>query len=138
MGATADVLRAFRAHKSGAKRRGIDFRFSLPEWWDWWRTGNRWARRGRDRGGLVMARPRDRGAYEPGNVVPFSPGENFRDRPRHHIARPVLTPAGVFASAVQAAKAFGLTAAGASRRARAGSKGWRYADDRDGDAEAAV
>lgn len=59
--------RAYLSQRRSAKQRGIEFLFSLPDWWKWWQA-NGWENRGRGRGKNVMARLGDRGAYEPGNV----------------------------------------------------------------------
>jgi len=72
-----EMLEAYRAQRSGAKARGIAFRFGFEDWCAWWLEDDRWQRRGK-RGGLVMARYEDRGAYEPGNVYCCTSGENCR------------------------------------------------------------
>lgn len=57
-------LGRYNGHKSNAKRRGVDFRFTFEEWWEIWKP--HWKERGL--GGLVMCRHNDQGAYEVGNV----------------------------------------------------------------------
>jgi hypothetical protein len=66
--------RAFRNHKSGAKKRGIEFKFTFDEWIDWW--GADFDNRGSHYGGLCMARYNDEGAYEPDNVYKATMTEN--------------------------------------------------------------
>ena len=50
-----------------AKQRGINFKFTLKEWIEWW--GTDFDKRGRSNTDLCMARIGDQGAYEPSNVV---------------------------------------------------------------------
>jgi hypothetical protein len=57
---------AFSMHKAGAKRRGIEFKFTFEEWWEIWRP--HFHNRGRNKGQFVMCRTMDKGAYEVGNV----------------------------------------------------------------------
>jgi hypothetical protein len=75
---------AWRAQYHSAKRRGIAFKFSLLGWSLWWKTElaqlNPGSQRGRRACQYVMARKRDRGAYEPGNVVAMLPKQNALDR----------------------------------------------------------
>lgn len=84
-GISAYVYRGWKAHKDSARKRGIDFRFTLFEWHCWWNaelaTLGPDARRGRRRGEYVMARRGDAGAYEHANVYVATPGQNARDIP---------------------------------------------------------
>lgn len=59
---------AFHRQRRSAKRRGIPFLFTLPEWWSWWQIDGRWERRGRDATNLIMARHGDTGPYSAQNV----------------------------------------------------------------------
>lgn len=75
--------RAFYTHKEGAKRRGIEFRFTYDEWKLWWETeltkiGPR-AKRGVKRLNYGMCRFLDRGPYVAGNVYCGRPKQNKRD-----------------------------------------------------------
>lgn len=78
------VYRAWKSQYQSAKQRKIPFKFSLLAWHLWWKTELRWigpdAQRGRGRCQYVMARKRDRGAYEPGNVRAVLPAENAAER----------------------------------------------------------
>ena len=57
--------RAYRAQKSSAKRRGIEFEFSFDEWMEWW--GDDYHLRGNKYGQLAMCRFMDKGPYAPDN-----------------------------------------------------------------------
>ena|SRR5215831_3575742 len=62
---------AFETHKIRAKQRGIPFKFTFKEWCRWWELhlGPDWFnKRGRKTGQYVMARYKDKGAYEWDNV----------------------------------------------------------------------
>ena len=85
LGVPERAVNAFYAQRAGAKARGIEFLFSLPEWWAWWSTDDRWRRRGGRAGDLVMARLGDTGPYHMDNVYPATNSENVREfaqRPR--------------------------------------------------------
>jgi hypothetical protein len=58
--------KAFEKHKSNAKSRKIEFKFTFDEWWDIWKP--HFHNRGYRRGQFVMCRTLDQGAYEVGNV----------------------------------------------------------------------
>ncbi len=82
---------AWKAHRDNSAARGIAFRFTLLGWTLWWRhelalRGPK-ATRGRNRGNYVMARIRDRGAYEAGNVRCLNVKQNANDRP--HVDREI-------------------------------------------------
>lgn len=151
---------AFRAQYHGAKRRKIPFNFSLLGWRLWWQVEltkiGPEAKRGKARDCYVMARIRDRGPYEAGNVRCVRPIDNARDRHPDDVARAVIlqdqarqaprgahlkvrgdghpkslavwTPAGRFGSIALAAEAYGITRAGASARVKRGFDGW-YLDE---------
>jgi hypothetical protein len=67
-----------------AKTRDIPFRFSVDEWVGWWQDqlGDEWFElrrwhKGKPRGPCyVMARKRDQGPYEAGNVICITHAEN--------------------------------------------------------------
>jgi hypothetical protein len=75
---------AWRSQYHAAKVRGIPFNFTLLAWRQWWSFElerlEPGARRGRGKDEYVMARKRDKGAYEPGNVFATRPVGNMRDR----------------------------------------------------------
>ncbi len=84
-GISTYVRRQWKAHRDSARKRGIDFRFTLFQWHCWWsaelaKLGPN-ARRGRRRDEYVMSRFGDRGAYEPSNVQAVRPLDNARDVP---------------------------------------------------------
>jgi hypothetical protein len=70
------ALVRFRQHRSNAKRRGIGFFLTFDQWWTIWKKSGMYEHRGR--GGFVMARFDDDGAYEVDNVEIISASENFR------------------------------------------------------------
>lgn len=62
---------AFNDHKYGAMKRGIEFKFTFEEWYNWWKSelGPDWFKlRGNKKGQYVMARHKDVGPYEGDNV----------------------------------------------------------------------
>lgn len=61
-------LGAYNKHKENARRRGIEWRFTLWTWWLVWDQSGKWAERGGGAGGYVMCRRGDVGAYCPDNV----------------------------------------------------------------------
>lgn len=75
-GIPEDGYQAYRNQFNAAQRRRIEWQFTLPEWWAWWQQDARWARRGRDRDGLVMARRGDAGPYSPENTYAGTPQQN--------------------------------------------------------------
>lgn len=68
---------AWCCQKQAAKRRGIEFNFTLDEWIEWW--GDDWDRRGRCKKELVMARYNDEGAYEINNIYKTTTAENVSE-----------------------------------------------------------
>ena len=70
---------AYLTQRRNAKRRGIPFLLTLPEWWEWWQS-NGWQARGRRRGCSVMARYGDVGPYALGNIYATTPEGNISDR----------------------------------------------------------
>lgn len=61
-----DPYTAFSAHRRGAERRGVVFKFTFDEWWAIW--VQYYHLRGAGTNGLCMGRFNDAGAYEVGNV----------------------------------------------------------------------
>lgn len=70
---------AYVRHKSGSKRRGIPFRITFNQWWNWWAMDDRWSRRGRSACSLVMARHGDVGPYAISNIYCATHAQNVRD-----------------------------------------------------------
>jgi hypothetical protein len=68
----------FREQKRNAGTRGIEWNFTLPEWWRVWQESGKWDQRGRGQG-YCMSRIGDTGAYELGNVEIKTIGENFSE-----------------------------------------------------------
>ena len=147
-----EVVRAFQMHRYNAGRRSIPFLFTIAEWWAWWQIDDRWARRGVGRDKLVMARKGDIGPYSTENVYAATHQQNVKDTdpakvaanlakavvaPGHASAlrvkggahprsRGVITEAGRFANATQAAEHHGITRQYAAKKAREGIDGWTY------------
>lgn len=74
-----NARRRFDEQRRAAAKRGIAWEFTLEQWWHWWCVDDRWSRRGRQSGQLVMARTGDAGPYAWDNVRPFTPAQNVRD-----------------------------------------------------------
>lgn len=62
--------------RNSARKRGIEWRFTFPQWWAAWQESGKWAQRGRG-AGYCMARHGDSGPYSPENVYICTIGENF-------------------------------------------------------------
>jgi hypothetical protein len=84
-GIAEHAFKAWRAQAESAVRRGIPFRFSLFEWDQWWKRElivlGPDAKRGRRKGAYMMARFKDQGAYEHGNVYAATAAQNANDIP---------------------------------------------------------
>lgn len=79
---TQTPKKAFYTHKAGAKKRKIEFKFTFEEWATWWKNnlGKDWfKKRGNKKGKYVMARKKDTGAYEVGNVKCITHSQNLSD-----------------------------------------------------------
>lgn len=112
----------FTRKQREAKARGISFVMTFDEWWNWWQTDNRWARRWRGKGAIRMARIDNTGPIAIGNVREMSYSEFARESGYgklsgqrlieysringHPAQRAVLTPRGRFDSIKKAAKAY--------------------------------
>ncbi len=152
-----EARQKYHHHKADAKRRGIDFFFSLEGWWAWWQQDNRWEKRGRGKGKLCMARFGDTGPYHPDNVHCATHAENAgevsketkRDGARrghetrrrngnriplelrgsgHPRAKAVITPAGRFGSGWLAADHYGISRNALYDRIKRGMSGYHWAD----------
>lgn len=84
--------RAYMDQRRSAKRRGIPFLMTLPEWWTWWQA-NGWINRGRSKGKNVMARRGDVGPYILDNIYVTTLEGNIADaRPDPDAWGDVPTP----------------------------------------------
>lgn len=61
-----DPYRAYCLHRSNSRVRGIEWGFTFGSWWEIWQPY--FHMRGKSRNELCMAREKDAGPYEPGNV----------------------------------------------------------------------
>jgi hypothetical protein len=73
-----EAKRLYSSQRSGAKRRGIEFKFTFEQWLEAW--GDNLDRRGNRAWDLVMCRINDEGTYEPGNVYIARPNRNHASR----------------------------------------------------------
>jgi transcriptional regulator with XRE-family HTH domain len=86
--------KAFLAQRAASIKRGIEFKLTFQEWWDWWQFDNRWERRGTRRGCFVMARKNDEGPYSLENIYCATPLQNVQDRkPKEPAGRSGRNPA---------------------------------------------
>lgn len=63
----ASPMSKYKQQRSNAKRRGIAWDFTFPEWWGVWQESGKWSERALRKDGYVMARWGD-------GVVPYSVG----------------------------------------------------------------
>jgi hypothetical protein len=153
-----ELLRKYNSHRDKAIERGISFEFSFEEWVDWWKTDDRLSRRGVGADKLVMARKGDVGPYRIDNVECKTNRENMQeiDRSRqsekmtetwqrkrdegyvHHLdsrgakhprSKPVITPQGVFGSAMLASEALGFSDTTIKRWVKSGKPGYAYCQE---------
>lgn len=68
----------YHTQKGHAKRRGVPFKLTLEEWFDWWQSTGHYHERGRTKDCYVMARHNDTGPYELGNIYCCTVAENAR------------------------------------------------------------
>lgn len=66
----------FQCHK--ARKRGVEWSITFPEWWKVWQESGHYHERGRGQG-YCMARFGDIGSYSVGNVYIVTIGQNFSD-----------------------------------------------------------
>lgn len=62
------ATRAYRRHSENSRKRGIEFKLTLAQWWAIWQASGKYHLRGTGRGKYCMSRILDGGAYELGNV----------------------------------------------------------------------
>lgn len=82
---TKEMRSAFNDHRNNAKKRGIDFLFTIEEWCEWW--GDYFPLRGNRKGKLVMARKDDSGPYAKDNVFLTRHEENSGPLMRLEVRR---------------------------------------------------
>jgi hypothetical protein len=68
----------YATQKGNAKRRGIEWRITFPEWVGWW--GEDYFRRGSGHDKLQMQRFHDKGPYALGNIQKGYPRQNSKTR----------------------------------------------------------
>lgn len=66
----------YASQKSGAKKRGIEWKITFDEWVTWW--GEDIHKRGLGHDSFQMQRYGDKGAYELGNIRKGYPRDNSR------------------------------------------------------------
>ena len=71
--------RKFSDQMHGAEKRGIEFKFTFLEWFEWWMNTGKWNERGNSPEQYCMSRYGDIGPYEPSNVFCNTNYENCRD-----------------------------------------------------------
>ena len=78
--ATRRLERRFLQQRASAKYRGVEFLLTFEQWRDWWLATGHVDERGKLRGQWVMARHRDSGAYELGNIKCARAEDNVREQ----------------------------------------------------------
>lgn len=74
-----DARKKFNAHKSNAKRRGIDFCMTFEQWTEMWDKSGKWLQRGRGADKYCMCRVGDTGPYSVENVFIGQGKKNVSD-----------------------------------------------------------
>lgn len=74
---------AWGSQRANAKRRGIEWKLKLWDWWQIWQDSGKWAKRGCGKTAYVMCRFNDSGAYEVGNVYIATHSHNSRVQPNN-------------------------------------------------------
>ena len=110
------IKHKFWSQRRSSRARGIDWNFTLEDWFDVWQTSGKFNARGRGKGTYVMARYNDTGPYEKGNVYITTFEQNNKDqhvynKPKigKHNSIKVLTPIGEFESMFKAREALDIT-----------------------------
>lgn len=80
--------------RRNARKRGIEWQITLPEWVEAWRQSGRWDSRGLGKDKYVMARRNDLGPYASWNVYITTSGQNAADYQAELKRRGVLCPDG--------------------------------------------
>jgi len=79
---------AYFQQKISAKKRGIEWNITFPEWWKIWEQSGQWGNRGVHMNQYVMTRIGDIGGYSKDNIVIKTSMENIReywDENRKHL-----------------------------------------------------
>lgn len=92
IGAYRTPIMAWSSQRSNALKRGIEWKLSLWDWWQYWKDSGKWNERGRGSDSYVMCRFKDAGAYEVGNVyiatmhhnATFQPNNPYRKNHPDH------------------------------------------------------
>ena len=71
-----EIISKYKAHANNSGGR-CEFLLSVKEWWDFWRTDNRWDNRGNKPENYVMARVCDIGPYHKDNIYCCTIRENL-------------------------------------------------------------
>ena len=69
-----ELCNRYNTQRQHAKRRGIDWHFTVDTWIDWW--GDDIKNRGNKSGQLCMSRYNDSGPYHPDNVRKATVNDN--------------------------------------------------------------
>lgn len=89
------VLR-FRDRKNNAISRGIDWKLTFKEWWEFWQESGKWEQHGRGADSYCLARQGDTGAYALGNIEIITNRQNGRDFQQYKKPKPQGTSNGVY------------------------------------------
>lgn len=115
--------------KKDYKRLGVEFKFTYEDWLAWWAQYPD-VRRGNTRDGFSMVRINPNGPFCRENVHLVS---NFVRRSnagrRDPRATAVLTPSGIFQSASQAARAYGVDTRMVFQWIKKEFPGWSYVEN---------
>lgn len=118
----------YYAQKSGADRRGIEFKLTFEEWDAWWLSNgiDKNQSQGPFTGNtLAMCRYGDIGPYELDNIYCATNSANVRIR-NIRITKSIETPLGIFASRKIAAQAHKVDPATIRYRIVKKKPGYRY------------
>ena len=77
-----EARRPYCQHRTNARKRGIEWCFTLPEWWAVWVASEKFSQR--RRGGYGMARRGDVGPYAAWNIYICPNSQNIKD---YHVLR---------------------------------------------------
>ena len=123
---TLTANKKYSMQKTSAAARGIDWKLTFQEWYDWWQSTGHWEQRGCKKGQYVMARYNDTGPYSLDNIFCCTSEQNNKDRHKNnnYVSRtmkvirckPIVTPAGHFKSKKQAAEYYNVDSAAISFR----------------------
>ena len=120
---------AYRAHKSRAKKRNIEFKLTYQQWYDWWLSNGvdkNQKPSAFSKNTLAMCRHNDTGAYELGNIYCATISQNSKDQNYSFKRKKIQTPMGVFPSARAAAIAHGYHPCSVTRLITTKPTKWFY------------